>query len=137
MPQHEPHLSPQHEPRLSPQQEPCPSPQHEPRPSPQCDLSHNVSAIKRPRSSSHDQAGLEGSDVSISVEIISEGESGTGEEAEEDDLELGESCGQAMLKGRVGMPGLLEGEGMVGGGELFDEQEGDYQLKDHSGSGNQ
>lgn len=62
----------------------------------------SLSPFKRPRSLSHEQEGLTASsniqstssDLSVEVEIVVDG----------DELELGESCGQAKMRGRAAMP---------------------------------
>ena len=73
-----------------------------------------LSPFKRPRSLSHDKDALGSSDPdqSVQVEIV----------LDEDDLELGESCGQAKLRGRVEMP-VCEPE-EVQGSEFGQSSEG-------------
>ena len=108
-----------------------------------------VSPLKRPRSHSHDREALStgrgvppktttitttnssGGTTHVEVEIL----------LDEDELELGESCGQARMRGRVGMPtlepaekGETEGEGSasIGGAQWQDQEEAGLEL---SGAG--
>ena len=61
------------------------------------ELEHRTSPIKRPRSLSHEAGVVSEEDQSVEVEIVIA-------EGEDDGLELGESCGQAKLRGRNKMP---------------------------------
>ncbi len=69
--------------------------------SPERSLVNSLSSLKRPRSISQEQTALESSDSSnVSVQILVS--------VDEDDLELGESCGQSLLRGRVEMPATMD-----------------------------